>query len=125
MVQIINELKPDKVVIDCPSHNESRIKALFQAKVSCEVVCECKADAKYPVVGAGSIIAKHERDMSIKALEKELGAIIGAGYPSDERTIEFAKQALKNSLWLKYLRKSWDTYSRLKSESEQRTLIDF
>jgi len=125
MIRIIEELKPDKVIIDCPSHNESRIKALFEARVDCEVVCECKADAKYPIVGAGSIIAKHERDESIKALEAELGVIIGAGYPSDERTIEFARQALSNQLWLQHVRHSWETYSRIKGEKEQRTLSDF
>jgi len=125
MIMIIHELKPDKVIIDCPSHNEPRIKALFEARVDCAVVCECKADAKYPIVGAGSILAKHERDESIRALEAELGAIIGAGYPSDERTIEFARQALNNQLWLQHIRHSWETYSRIKGEKEQRTLSDF
>jgi len=125
MIQIINELKPDKVIIDCPSHNEAKIKALFQAKVECEVVCECKADAKYPIVGAGSIIAKHERDESIRKLEQRLGTIIGAGYPSDERTISFARKALSNVEWLEHVRRTWDTYARLKNEKEQRSLNDF
>ncbi|MBD3312282.1 ribonuclease HII [archaeon] len=125
MTRIIQELKPDTVIIDSPSHNESRVKKLFQARVNCEVVCECKADYKYPVVGAGSILAKHERDTEIKLLEKELGVIIGAGYPSDERTIKFAKQALNKNAWQEHLRKSWSTYSLLKKEQEQRTLTDY
>lgn len=125
MIQIINELKPDKVIIDCPSHNESRIKALFDTRVNCKVVCECKADAKYPIVGAGSILAKHERDESIKFLEQELGVVIGAGYPSDERTIKFAKKAVKNNQWLKHLRHTWNTYTRIKGECEQRSLSDW
>jgi len=125
MIKIIKSLRPDKVFIDCPSHNEARIKALFEARVDCEVVCECKADAKYPIVGAGSILAKHERDQSIKVLEKELDTIIGAGYPSDDRTIEFCRKALNNVEWLAHVRRTWDTYSRIKSESEQRSLNDF
>lgn len=125
MVQIIRELEPDTVIIDCPSHNELRIKKLFQARVDCEVVCECKADYKYPIVGAGSILAKHERDTEIKLLEEKLGVIIGAGYPSDERTIKFARQALNKSEWREHVRKSWSTYSLLKKEQEQRTLSDY
>ncbi|MFA5406455.1 MAG: ribonuclease HII [Candidatus Nanoarchaeia archaeon] len=125
MINIINELKPDKVFIDCPSHNEQKIKALFEAKVNCEVICECKADANYPIVGAGSIIAKHERDESVRLLEEKYNVIIGAGYPSDERTIEFARQALNNHTLLEYVRHSWETYARIKGESEQRTLSDF
>lgn len=122
MTEIINELKPDTVIIDSPSHNELKVKKLFQAKVNCKVVCECKADYKYPVVGAGSILAKHERDTEIKLLEDELGAVIGAGYPSDERTIEFARQSLSKAEWREHVRKSWSTYSLLKKESEQQTL---
>lgn len=122
MIQVINELKPDVAFIDCMSSNETKIKALFEAEVKCKIVCECKADANHVIVGAGSIIAKTERDSEIKTLEKELGTVIGAGYPSDERTITFAKEALKKPSWLKHVRHSWDTFSRIKRESEQRKL---
>jgi ribonuclease HII len=125
MIKIINELKPDKTIIDCPSHNEKRIKALFEARTSCEIICECKADEKYPIVGAGSIIAKQSRDNMIKDLEKRLGAIIGAGYPSDDRTIDFAKKALSKPEWLLHVRHSWQTYIQLKSKKEQSTLNEF
>ncbi len=125
MIKIIKQMKPDKVIIDCPSANESRIKALFEAKINCAIVCECKADYKYAVVGAGSILAKHERDESIKELEKLTKEVIGAGYPSDERTINFARKAIRQGKWQDYLRHSWETYNRLKNESEQRTLNQF
>lgn len=119
MIQIIKELSPDVAVIDCMSANESKIKALFESEVSCKIVCECKADVNHVIVGAGSIIAKTVRDAEIRELEKSFGTIIGAGYPSDERTINFARKALKNPSWLKHVRHSWDTFEKLKAESEQ------
>lgn len=125
MIMIINELKPDVVFIDCPSHNEARIKSLFEAEVSCKVVCENKADLNYTIVGAGSIMAKHERDEAIAALESSLQTVIGLGYPGDERTISFARLALKNKDWLIHVRHSWETFQRLKGESEQKSLIDY
>ena len=59
MIKIIKKMKPDKVIIDCPSANESKIKGLFEAKINCAIVCECKADYKYTVVGAGMALEGH------------------------------------------------------------------
>ncbi len=125
MISIIKELKPDKVFIDSPSRNEKKVREIILKEVDCEVISECKADLHYPIVGAGSILAKHERDMEIKNLEKELNAVIGAGYPSDERTIEFARKALRNKEWLEYVRHSWETYSRLLGEVEQQKILRY
>ncbi len=125
MIKIIQEMAPDKAFIDSPSRNEKKVREIISSQVRCEVISECKADLHYPIVGAGSILAKHERDMEIKNLEKELNAVIGAGYPSDERTIEFARKALHNKGWLTHVRHSWETFSRIAKESEQQTLGDF
>ncbi|HLE06876.1 MAG TPA: ribonuclease HII, partial [Candidatus Nanoarchaeia archaeon] len=79
----------------------------------------------YTIVGAGSIMAKHERDEAISALEASLKTVIGLGYPGDERTIAFARKALKNKDWLIHVRHSWETFQRLKGEQEQMKLGDY
>jgi ribonuclease H2 subunit A len=49
-----------------------------------------KADSKYPVVSAASIIAKTTRDRSIAALAKQHG-VLGSGYPGDQTTVAFVR----------------------------------
>lgn len=59
------------------------------------VVSEHKADDKFPVVGAASILAKVERDRRVaelgRRLERRLGLPLGSGYPSDEVTMTFLR----------------------------------
>ena len=52
------------------------------------MIAENKADEKYPVVSAASIIAKVTRDRVIHMLHAEDGDF-GSGYASDPRTQEF------------------------------------
>jgi ribonuclease HII len=52
-----------------------------------KVVSEHKADSRYPVVSAASVIAKVTRDREIKKLERALKIHLGSGYPSDNTTI--------------------------------------
>lgn len=108
-----------KLFIDLPERDAGRFlrKAGLAGR---EVVAEHKADAKYPIVGAASIVAKVERDMEIAKLGEELGEI-GSGYPSDERTMN----ALKNPQIRKKLegqiRTRWSTMDRILNP----TLLDF
>lgn len=98
---------------------EERIRKHYVGKA--KLVCEHKADAKYPIVSAASILAKVERDDELYKIKKELGEDFGSGYPSDERTIEFLRKNLDNEKVLKYVRTEWATLDRLK----QRKLGDF
>jgi len=52
------------------------------------LVGENKADEKYPIVSAASILAKVERDRVISELHKEYSDF-GSGYMSDKRTQKF------------------------------------
>lgn len=129
MTEIIKTLKPDKVVVDSPEANTQKIKDEILGKLEgmeTEVVSENYADKKYPEVSAASILAKVIRDRSIKSLEQRLGEEIGAGYPSDERTIDFLKRTLeKYKDYPDFVRKSWVTSQRVKGESDQRKLGNF
>ncbi|MEA2020317.1 MAG: ribonuclease HII [Patescibacteria group bacterium] len=61
-----------------------------------ELIGENKADEKYPIVSAASILAKVERDRAIGALHKEYGDF-GSGYMSDEQTQKFLREWFKNN----------------------------
>jgi len=79
-----------------------------------KIVSEHKADVRYPVVSAASIIAKVTRDREIKKMEKELKMKIGSGYPSDYKTIEIIKKNLKTGLLKEHIRERWSTMDRIK-----------
>ncbi len=81
---------------------------------STKVIAEHKADSRYPVVSAASIIAKVTRDMEIKKLEKQLKMKIGSGYPSDYKTIEAIRRNLKNGVFTDHIREKWSTMDRIK-----------
>lgn len=77
------------------------------------VIAEYKADVKYPVVSAASIIAKVNRDKYIEKLKAEYGDF-GSGYPSDPDTLRFISDREKLDRILKHIRKKWSTYRNLK-----------
>jgi ribonuclease HII len=105
--------------IDLPERNAE--KFLMKAGLlGREVVAEHKADAKYPVVGAASIVAKVMRDRDILKL-KEVAGEIGSGYPADERTINALKNPEIRKKLEGHIRTRWSTMERILNP----TLLDF
>ncbi len=84
------------------------------SKAGTKVISEHKADSRYPVVSAASIIAKVERDREIRHLSKALKINIGSGYPSDYITIDAVRKNIKNPELNKHVRVYWKTFSELK-----------
>ncbi len=82
-----------------------------------KIIAEHKADSRYPVVSAASIIAKVTRDREIKRLEKELKMKIGSGYPSDYKTINVITKNLRTGLLDEHIRQRWSTMERIKQTS--------
>ena len=123
-VDIINKLKPSVAIIDAPERNTEKFKNYLKRYLThdCELVCENFADTNHIEVGAASVLAKVTRDSSIRKIENEIGESIGAGYPSDPTTLEFVEKAMNNKKLLKYVRKSWFTFQRLKEKKEQTKL---
>ncbi len=122
--EIINELSPDVVYVDSPSKNTKKIEEELRAFVNknVKIIAENKADAKYPIVSAASIIAKVIRDREVRKIKEKLGIDVGSGYPSDPRTkkaLEEYYEELKP-----YVRESWKTIQRMK-EGQQKSLLDF
>ncbi len=85
------------------------------------VISEHKADARYPVVSAASIIAKVIRDREMERIERESGVEIGSGYPSDKYTIEAIKTNLASKRLNPYIREYWKTLAKIK----QRKIKEF
>ena len=127
---IINELKPDKVIVDCPSNNISDYTSYFLSKLDgelkeIEVIMEHKADLNYVVVGAASVLAKVIRDREIEKLKKKFGVEFGSGYLSDERTQKFLKKNFDREEYSEMFRKTWRPYQELVKMKCQKTLGNF
>jgi len=124
-IQMIDELKPDKVIIDCPSNNIKAYNSYIESRTThkCEIVAEHKADVNYPIVSAASIIAKVTRDREIAKIQQKIKEPIGSGYPADPITAEFLKKHHKK--YPEIFRKSWQSYISQIQEKKQKKLGDF
>ncbi len=115
MAKIIRKSGADLVIVD----------AFPGLKLEGNVIAEPKADAKYEVVGAASIIAKVLRDREIEKIKEKYGDF-GSGYPSDERTVAFIRELLRKYKTLpSFVRRSWGTIRKMKEREYQRSLINF
>lgn len=124
-VDIINELKPDTVYMDCPSINTEAFTAYMAEKIDQKIALTCAhhADKDYPTVSAASILAKVKRDELIQEVKDEIGIDFGSGYPSDPKTKEFLQQ-----YWDKHqkiFRHSWASYKKVVQAKKQQSLEDF
>jgi len=122
--EIINKLRPDRTILDCPSSNtkayKSYVKELLKNKT--ELIVEHKADINYPEASAASILAKVTRDKEMEKIQKKYGNC-GPGYPSNDLTQKFLKEN-----WEKHpeiFRKTWASYRKHKEAKFQSSLEDF
>ena len=128
-VAIAKALNPQEVYLDAADVKADR----FGEKIGnlsglsskgAIIISEHKADSKYPIVSAASIIAKVERDRVISEYHEKYGDF-GSGYPSDPKTVDFVKNLVRNKEKLPpIIRKSWDSVKRILDDelSEQTTL---
>ena len=112
--EIIEKTAPIKAYVDAadvsPRNFELMIRGHLKALPA--LVVEHKADERYPVVSAASIVAKVERDREISALHKIYGDF-GSGYPSDPKTNAFLNTCFqKNRSFPECVRKKWKTVAR-------------
>jgi ribonuclease HII len=126
MAKVIEILKPDIAYVDASDVLEERFKQqiLEYLPFKVEIVSEHKADRKYPVVSAASIIAKVERDKAIAELKAKYGDF-GCGYPTDPKTLEFLRRCLEDfKEYPEFVRKSWKPAKKIKLEnSSQQTRL--
>ncbi|KPI89246.1 putative ribonuclease H [Leptomonas seymouri] len=95
----------------------------YQAKLSgrfphLRVTVSKKADSKYPIVSAASIVAKTTRDTSIE----KLGESVGSGYPSDPRAMAWLRSHVHRFFVFRhahdFVRHSWGPVAQLAKDSD-------
>lgn len=122
--EIIRSLGDDEVIVDLPEPGR-RWVAILRTKIpkNVKLTAEHKADMKYPIVGAASILAKVERDRRIRELEKEIGMEIGSGYPRDPHTLNFLRKWIAAHKEIPpWVRMSWRTARELWGIKKQKKL---
>lgn len=113
--QIIGNSKASTCFIDSMDVKPERLASELESMHSqLRVVSEHKADDRYPIVSAASIVAKVERDRAIQNIRKTYPDV-GSGYPSDPTTIEFLKTVIQESQeeLPDFIRRSWATVERI------------
>ena len=127
--EIINELKPDRAVIDCPSPNVKVYTSFLKRHIKkdllkqLELIVEHKADQNFLECSSASIIAKVKREDQIYQLKKRLGIEFGSGYASDPRTQKFVKENFDKHPEI--FRKSWRTWKNHDNAKKQKKLGEF
>ncbi len=123
--EAIQELQPERAVVDCPSPNIPAYTKYIQKYIAknVDLLCEHKADLNHPVVSAASILAKVTRDEVIAKLRKQVGKDFGSGYPSDPKTKAFLLQ--HHADYPEIFRKSWASYKNVVGNKDQKGLGDF
>lgn len=115
-VKVLEKLKPSHAFVDAADVNAARFGDNLKNKYSgsIEITSEHRADDKYPVVAAASILAKVRRDELVKDIGIKAGISIGSGYPSDPKTIRFLEKWVEEHGKLPdFARSSWKTSKRI------------
>jgi ribonuclease HII len=122
--RVIAELRPHRAYVDACDVIASRYGRTVAACLDfpCKVTAEHHADENRPIVSAASIVAKAARDRIVSDLAASFGEI-GSGYPSDERTIAFLGQYIRDfGKPPSCARASWETTRALVCRAEQSDL---
>lgn len=118
--ELIRRLKPEVAYVDSPDVIPERLAKELEELTSVRVIAEHKADERYLLVAAASIVAKVEREEEIERLREKFGDF-GSGYASDPKTREVLKAWIEKGRIPSCVRKRWKTVSNLR----QQTLEDF
>jgi ribonuclease HII len=125
--EVVRALNPQTVYLDAADVKANRFGGRIGemsglTSKGAHIISEHKADSKYPIVSAASIIAKVQRDQAIVRLHRRFGDF-GSGYPSDPKTIDFVKRLVESKQKLpSIIRHSWDTVRKIRDESKQTRL---
>ncbi|KPV65115.1 MAG: Ribonuclease HII [Candidatus Bathyarchaeota archaeon BA1] len=120
MAKVIAILKPDVAYVDASDVLADRFKhhIVESLPLKAQIISEHKADAKYPIVSAASIIAKVERDKAISKLRERHGDL-GSGYAADPKTIQLLEDWIKRfGSYPDFVRESWEPAKRLKAKAK-------
>jgi len=113
MAKVVSKLNPDVSYVDSCDVNPSRFgREISKLSDNHKIKSYHRADSRFVVVSAASILAKVSRDRVITKLRKEHN--LGSGYPSDSVTVKFvAKYYKKNHEMPNFVRKSWKPVQKI------------
>ena len=125
-LNIVASSDADEVYIDCFSAKKNfREDFVRKANIDKKFFIEFKADSRYKIVSAASIVAKVVRDSYIKKINEKyagFGFVVGSGYPADETTIIFLKQYFEKFKKMpEEVRTKWKTVQNIR----QKNIFDF
>lgn len=113
MAKVVSKLNPDISYVDSCDVNPTRFgKEISKLSDNHKIKSFHRADSRFIVVSAASILAKVTRDKAIMKLRKEYD--LGSGYPSDSVTVKFVTKYYKqNHEMPKFVRKSWKPVQKI------------
>ncbi len=114
--ELLNELGAERAYIDAADVDTARFERLIRGHLEhdIELICEHKADDRFPHVSAASIVAKASRDSIMDQIQQKFARPIGSGYASDSVTRDFLKDWIKeNGDFPPHTRRSWATAKRI------------
>lgn len=107
LYQVFTSYAIEHVYIDLVSPEAQYAAYIRELMPNISLTICAKADAKYPITGAASIVAKVTRDRYIKSQW-------GSGYPSDPKTKEYLDGACHYIYGFpNHIRHSWETVKRI------------
>lgn len=118
MAGLLRELQPGRAWVDGLTSKPEKFGRQLEGLAlphRVMVTAESKADTKYALVMAASIVAKVARDAAIARIAATHGDV-GSGYPGDPRTICFLEACAKRGAWPDFVRQSWSTLARFALE---------
>ncbi len=121
MARVISGLMPHTAYVDACDVNAKRfgkmVSSLLKDGCAARVRPYHRADKRFPIVSAASIIAKVERDRAVARIRKIHS--IGSGYPADPACVRFLERhAMKNDAPPRFARATWMTVRRIYGLSE-------
>lgn len=125
--QVIDRIAPAVAYVDACDVDAARYAHMVREHLSCSctIVSRHNADKQFPVVSAASIVAKVERDRAVAAL-REVHGDFGSGYPSDEKTIAYLRDFIRDHKRSPPIaRRGWKTVAALLDEEFQAKITRF
>jgi len=113
MAKVVSKLNPDISYVDSCDVNPTRFgREISKLSDNHKIKSFHRADSKFVVVSAASILAKVTRDRAIMKLRKDHN--LGSGYPSDPVTVRFVTNYYKkNHVMPSFVRKSWKPIQKI------------
>lgn len=114
MARVVSALHPDVSYVDSCDVNPLRFgRKISNLSGNHKIRSYHRADSRFVVVSAASILAKVTRDRAIAKLRKD-HSNLGSGYPSDAKTVNFTTMFYsQNRIMPNFIRKSWKPVIRI------------